>query len=213
MNDGCSGGTCSGGSCVPNGVPLPAGTACDSDANACTLETCDGSGSCGTCDATYGCLGNEGGCGVTPSTPSSIVLKTGSDPKQKKVVWKWKGLAGTIAQFGDPTTTTDYTLCVYENAPNQPPVVILRAVAPAGGMCGTRPCWTAKTTGFTYKDSELTPDGVASVKLKAGTALSDETVLGVKGKGALLPLPQTTAKPYRSPSDSRPGGTWKQCSS
>ena len=99
-------------------------------------------------------------------------------------------LATPLTAFGDPTTTTDYTLCVYDDDTTLLPV-ILRATAPAGGTCGPDACWETKTYGFTYRDRELTPDGLSSVKLKAASMADRLARLTVKGKRANLPLPPT----------------------
>jgi hypothetical protein len=105
------------------------------------------------------------------------------------VSWKWKGQATALGDFGDPLNTTGYALCIYQGATPKP-----AARAPAGGTCGTKPCWKALgTKGYGYKDGDLTPDGLLKVTLKAGG--TGQAQVSVKGKGANLPdgvLPLTT---------------------
>jgi hypothetical protein len=146
VNDGCVGGTCGGGVCTSTGQPVSAGTSCDSDASVCTRETCDGAGACqpagivdcapcGDCDAALGCVGytNASCSAVAGTTKASITLKTGAGPEDKRATWSWAGTS-TPAAFGNPTTTTDYTLCIYELNPNpNAPSIVHGAAIPAGG--------------------------------------------------------------------------------
>ena len=53
--------------------------------------------------------------------------------------------------------------------------------------CAGKPCWQAKGTGFSYKDKDLTPDGIAQLTLKAGT--TGKAKIQVKGSGVNLPMP------------------------
>jgi hypothetical protein len=39
--------------------------------------------------------------------------------------------------LGDPLGTDAYALCVYDASEN----LLLQMTAPAGGTCGTKPCW------------------------------------------------------------------------
>lgn len=106
--------------------------------------------------------------------------------------WKWaKGATTPLADFGDPAGSDAYRLCVYDATG-----VRAGTTVPAGGTCGSRPCWTPNASGFKYKDTAGTPDGIVQVQLKAGTAPGRASIL-VKGKGAALrlPLTQTLAAP------------------
>src|SRR4029077_13101348 len=96
-----------------------------------------------------------------------------------------KGAATTLADFGDPLTSTDYTLCIYDSSARPQPILFARA--PAGGTCGTKPCWKTIKGGFKYNDKLFTPDGVQRVLLKSGPATKTKTL--VKGRGFALPMP------------------------
>ena len=99
------------------------------------------------------------------------------------LTWKWSSSGTTSkADFGSPTTTTAYALCLYDAGGRQ-----LAAVAPAGGTCGTKPCWTEVVAGFRYADAALTPDGLRSVTLTAGGPGAGR--LAVRGKGTQLAVP------------------------
>src|SRR5262249_10953255 len=67
---------------------------------------------------------------------------------------------------------------------------------PAGGTCGTKPCWKATGKGFKYSDKTGAAAGVTGITLKAGAA--GQASVAVKGKGANLPvgsLPSTVPLP------------------
>ena len=94
-----------------------------------------------------------------------------------------------VTDFGDPTNATNYLLCVYDATGLR-----LEALAPGGGTCGGRPCWKGRSTGFQFKDKDLTPDGVFKIRLRAGDAGFAQ--VGVQAKGANLSLP---APPFTTP--------------
>lgn len=102
-----------------------------------------------------------------------------------KLLWKWlKGPMTQQADFGDPTTTTGYSLCLYTGAS---PVLTMTMTAPAVGFCGG-PCWgPISDKGYKYFDFFAEDDGVFNVLLKGGTA--GKAKILVKGKDGQIPLP------------------------
>jgi hypothetical protein len=118
---------------------------------------------------------------VTGAAQLQISNKT-PDSKDR-LQWKYgKGADNPIAYFGTPLTTTDYVLCVYDNGS-----LVARTRIPAGRICRGKPCWSAKPTGFKYKDKDATPDGVQQATLKAG--FGGKAKIQVKGGGTNLPDP------------------------
>jgi hypothetical protein len=129
-----------------------------------------------------------GGCVIGPRTSckistlplkSSLQLLDKTPDDRDLVSYKWnKGQATATTEFGNPVTTHDYALCIFGSA-NQ---LLFQSTAPAGGTCGTRPCWKAlNIKGFSYKDTARTPNGADKVKLKAGLAGKAKTQF--KGRG------------------------------
>jgi len=115
-----------------------------------------------------------------------VLLKDRTPDVLDTLLWKWTGSVATAkADFGDPVTTTGYELCLYDRTGGTP-TLRLSAVAPAGGTCGARPCWTGMATGFLYVDPALTPDGLATISLRAAGAGGAK--LSIQGKGTNLPL-------------------------
>jgi hypothetical protein len=134
-------------------------------------------------------------CGPAPRTTcygsdkSSLSLAGGA------LKWTWrKGVPLNIGHFANPAAgITHYALCMYlAGAPMNP---VLEAAVPAGGTCGSKPCWKANAKGFKYKDSSGAADGITTIKLKAGDEGKSRII--VKGAGSAIapPLPFT---PYTS---------------
>jgi hypothetical protein len=190
---------CTGGAaaCPVEGYE-PDGTACN-DGDLCTFgETCT-TGACGggtntnlTCSPCEACDPGTGFCGPGPRTDcfeptvagkARVLVKDKTPDRGDLIVWKWlKGEATTVADFGDPATTDDYTLCVFDAGSE-----VFRSTIPAGGTCGAAPCWQTLSTGFKYINRDRTPDGILKVLLKSGTAGKAKVI--VKGKGDNLPFP------------------------
>jgi hypothetical protein len=133
---------------------------------------------------------SRAGCRL-PSAPgaSSITLKKLVPDTKESLAWKWnKGTTTTFAELGDPRTDSSFAFCLYDGTG----ALVLDASAPAGGTCGTKPCWkqlgsTSAPKGFQYADKDLTPDGLSKVKVQAG--VTPKAKAQVSGKGANLDLP------------------------
>ncbi len=161
---------------------------------------------CQTCDGNNGCIvGPRPSCKLTTAPfQSKFQIKKKTPDTGDQVVFKWgRGAATSVTDFGAPTTTDDYALCVFN------PGKSLELDAPAGGVCGTRQCWKALSIkGFAYKDSARTPNGVDKIVLKAG--LAGKAKVQLKGKGSTLPtLPLPLTLPARVQLQSENGQCWE----
>jgi hypothetical protein len=113
-----------------------------------------------------------------------VALKDQADDRKDALQWKWgKGAATMLADLGDPTATTRYDLCIYDGTA----ALTASAAAPAGGPCGSRPCWTATNAGFRYLQKALAPNGLQRVDVRSGA--DGKARILVKGRGVLLSLP------------------------
>jgi 6-phosphogluconolactonase (cycloisomerase 2 family) len=101
----------------------------------------------------------------TVSGSAKLTAKRGSTPERSKLKWIWSRGEDT-ADFGtDPLVSTDFALCVYAGG-----VQRMQALAPAGGVCGSRSCWKRSSSGaYKYADSLETPDGMKKLALVPGT--------------------------------------------
>ena len=160
--------------------PTPTATPTVAPTGSTPSLTPNGGGLCG--DAP------RNGCRKTIVPKGSLLtLKKGATPDKDRLGWKWaKGELTAKGDFGIPTETTDYDLCVYDGNDD----LLLSARAPAGQTCRTnelRDCWKENTKGFRYVDRDLTPDGLQQVGLKAGP--TGKAQITVKGRGANLGAP------------------------
>jgi hypothetical protein len=125
-------------------------------------------------------------CEPADPTRARIAIKAGARPR---ITYKWKGFAPVDKEdFGDPSSATDYTVCLYD-----PDGLATQATAPAGGTCGTKPCWKESDIGWKYTTPTGTPQGLAKIRLKAGIIGKPITV--VKGHGESLVVPELPLVP------------------
>jgi hypothetical protein len=129
------------------------------------------------------------GCrSATAPGAARLAIGVGRRGELDRLAWRWSQRGATAAaDFGNPMTTTDFALCLYDGESR----LIGGAVAPAGGTCGGRPCWTATGRGFRYADRRLAETGLSAVDLRAG----EVTALGVAGRGPRLGVPALPVDP------------------
>jgi hypothetical protein len=174
-------------------TPCPDATVCNGD------ETCDGAGVCNpgaaldcddsqpctqdTCDPVTGCESTTGPATACLLPQKSLVDIVDKTPDSKdKIKWKWqKGEETLLADFGNPATGTEYTLCVYDTSGGVPSLKATLEV-PTGVL------WAPiSNKGFKYKDAASVTDGIKNVQLKSG-ALGKAKV-SVSAVGVNIPMP------------------------
>jgi hypothetical protein len=168
----------------PDGASCDDGLFCNGQETTCQAGVCQsGTPPCPSlCDpVNHTCVS---GCLFTPSTcrtagKSRLLVKSGGDGSKDRLAWSWtQGASTSQPEFADPTSGTDYALCIFAGAS---PQLIGQAVIPASGSA-----WRATgTTGYRYKDAGATAAGVTKVTLK-GSAVNKSKVQ-VTGKGVGLP--------------------------
>ena len=134
-------------------------------------------------------------CGTTPilgcrqsieGNKSLLVLKDKGGSKNK-AIFKWiKGETTDITTFGDPLTSTSYSLCIYDQTSGTSSLV-MQALAPPGGICNGKPCWKTTRKGFKYNDKLTTNDGVRLINLKSGPAGKAKIIFKAQGTNLNLP--------------------------
>jgi uncharacterized delta-60 repeat protein len=123
---------------------------------------------------------------VTVAGRGRLQLKRGSTSARDTLTWTWRKGVATPAALGDPTTTTDYALCVYDGGTN---ALLYEESAYAGRTCGTRACWLPRgAAGFVYVDRGGSADGVTKVALKSGADGKSAAMLRAKGERLTLPV-------------------------
>lgn len=149
---------------------------CDDD-NPCTLDTCPADDHCenqGSPRPSATCF---------EAAKSKVKFTNDADNNRDKLQWQWKGGdAFDQADLGDPTVSTDYTLCVYDSTGSTSSLAT-SLFLPAGSSL-----WRSYTTrGWTYSDRSASLDGVKKLQLRTGVA--GKTKVKLNSVGALLPMP------------------------
>ena len=100
--------------------------------------------------------------------------------------WKWlRGPATLQADFGNPTTTTYYTLCLYAGT-----TLAFAAGVPGDHTCGNAACWRPLgSTGYRRADPAANTAGLSRITLQGGATSSK---IFVKGKDGGLDLDAST---------------------
>lgn len=146
-------------------------------------------------------------CGETPRTVchpptgrTKLVVRYNPGTASQRLSFNWAGDQTTqIHDLGDPVNaTTQYALCVYDQADGRP-TLKLSINAPPGGLCGAAaiPCWRQVGTpgapkGFSYDDPQATSDGVKSLLLRGirvGSGARARLRLIARGINLTLPEP------------------------
>ena len=153
-----------------------------------SLPGCSCANPCEICSAELGChVPDVAGCATALPRKATLVLKNDPSPTRDQLTWKWKGAAEVgRGDFGDPTTSAAYALCVIDR-PAGTPDAKLDASVVAGGDCGGRPCWRTVKGGFRYADSSAAQHGIRAIQLKSGDA--GRAKASVKAKGPNLAMP------------------------
>jgi hypothetical protein len=148
----------------------------------------------------------EGGCRLAES--AQLQIKIGAAPTARQLKWKWKkGESYDHGDLGDPSSGTDYALCVYQSTADVPALVCDILVGPSS-------VWTDRDPkGWQYKDQLGTQNGVQQIKLKPGP--SAKTAVQLKAGGGALPAPglplsvdTTVTVQLRKQSGSGPSSCW-----
>jgi uncharacterized delta-60 repeat protein len=135
-----------------------ASPACATDADCGSCERC-GAGS--VCE-----IGARSGC--TDAASRAAQLKFNTRGWGAALTLRWRG---TVPSF-DPTASDDLAICFFHNGNR-----VLKAVAPAGGLCESLPCWTGGAGSFDYDDRDATPHGIRRIQIE-----SDRVKLKAKGE-------------------------------
>jgi trypsin/pre-peptidase len=177
-NSCTSGDVCQSGTCA--GTPVANGVSCD-DGNPCTQpDTCQAGACTGSQSPRNDC--------TQPFVAQRGLLRLQERPgKPQRLNWNWThGSLTTKAQFGAPTLSTSYDLCIYDQTAGVDQVIYRTHLA-AGAACNGNPCWTQNRRGYRYRDSRTTNGGITAVSLKEGA--DGKARITLVGKGDALSLP------------------------
>jgi hypothetical protein len=185
--DQCNAGVCTHGN---NTETCDDGDSCTRN-DVCNAGSCSGTqfascGPCLTCDPSGACVAPEASsCEHADAKKSHLFVK--AENGKETLNWTWVSSEATQGDpFGDPTTTTDFTLCLYDQSEGKP-TLKFSALAPAGDECGKKECWAESVNGFKYHDVYRTPQGLQKMVLEKDG--NGKTSIAITGKGSNLLLP------------------------
>lgn len=137
---------------------------------------------------------SNGELDLCPSSPpsclvpgkSALAITDSDDDSKDAFSFQWgKGPALGGSDLGDPTVSSDWAVCIYQDA-----ALVMELDMPAATACDGAPCWKVAgdalaPKGYKYKNKGATPSGVQSAKFAAGAV--GKTKLQLKAKGVDLP--------------------------
>jgi hypothetical protein len=169
------------------GVVRPVGSRCDIGAFEGSVTSTTTTTTTTTTTITLCPMAPAAGCQPALGGKAKLTLKASSDAAKQtqRLAWGWVSSAAVPEiDFEDPVTgPNEYAFCLYDQRGRS-----FDASAPAGGVCGRKPCWKRTSSGFVYSDPLLGPGGLQTILLKAGLA-AGKAKITVKGKGGNLRLP------------------------
>jgi hypothetical protein len=108
--------------------------------------------------------------------------------------WQWaRGTRTDRFDFGNPLHTTAYALCMYEQTSATASLAMTIVIAP-GRTCVKGPCWKETATGFVYKDSNESADGIKQIVLRSGEDRKAKILIRSAGSDLPLPPPATATQ-------------------
>ncbi len=189
--------------CDGNGTCLhqtaPAGTACTADDDLCTFDRCD---SAATCEHV---LEPHTGC-KQPLGSTRLQVEDSTDPAARSLRWKWpKGEASASDEIVTGLGVTSYGLCMYD-----PNGLLARIDAPAGPICGngvTGGCWK-RSAATQYRSKDGAPNGMTKLTVKR-TPMKTSIGLSAAGENLELPSLPLLAFPVRAQLVNDLGACWE----
>ena len=138
----------------------PGGRRRAADSEACDdSNTADGDGCSATCRIEACPPAPANGCAQPAKTGAAtleMVDEYSTTGEKDRFRFKWRG-GGTVAGFGDPTTTSTNVICLWDLVPSVPRLWMNNAIPP-GGICDGKPCWTPRGAhGFKLDDPLRSP--------------------------------------------------------
>ena len=178
LGEHCDDGNSVDGDCCSSTCePETAGSPCTTADSTCTINACDGAGTCVHTLPTA----------CASAGKSTLFLRNTAENAKDRLLFKWrKGPPTDQSDFGDPLATADYALCLYTGPARAP---LAHVTVPASNTK-----WKALAMrGYRYKDASGSAAGVTKLLLKSGDA--GKSMAMVKGKGEHLPDPTFTNLP------------------
>lgn len=112
--------------------------------------------------------------------------------REREITHPTKG--GNQSDFGDPTSTASYAVCIYAGTTS---ALVIDALVQPGGDCDGDPCWKPiADKGYGFKDKLVAAQGgISKIQLKGSTSATSKILVKGSGDGlhltaSTLPLPE-----------------------
>jgi uncharacterized delta-60 repeat protein len=120
------------------------------------------------------------GCQVVTSGRSSLGIRDRDGHERDRLKWTWKGSPASVSDFGDPTSSTGYTMCIVENAVASP-TIRLGWPTYTGGWSSLPQGYEFEIgyeTDFPFDKARLTasPSGRGKIKISASGEYLEPTL-------------------------------------
>jgi bacillolysin len=133
------------------------------------------------------------GCRTTPSGRATLLVADSAVDQRDRLNWSWsRGAATSLADFGNPLTTTSYAFCIWDGRGGTPELVSATEIPP---VTGWRP---VGATGFRYSDPKATATGIAQLRVRAGADGKASAVVRAKGGALDLPAAATALQRFEA---------------
>jgi len=172
--DPCTtGDLCQAGACA--GTPVPSGTSCDDGSGCTSQDVCTGGVCAGVIMPAAGCrtpaqLGN-----------SSLTIKDDESDIGDKIVWKYRGEASPHEDFGDPSQSSEFDLCLFDERADVPTLATQIRIPSGGG-------WSSTSTRHRYRDGSSSQSGLSKILLR-GSSTPGRTKVKIAAQGPNAPTP------------------------
>lgn len=131
---------------------------------------------------------------------SLLLVKGPGDAAKERFIWKWtRGEPTVTAEFGDPTTSTEYVLCLYGGTAG--------ALVAEGEIHvpSSAVHWSRVSAGYKYDDPAASADGMRRTTLRGSDKARAKILF--KGQGIALPDLELPFSPATLPLTVRLSGT------
>jgi uncharacterized delta-60 repeat protein len=217
---------CTDDQCAAAGVCAhPANSAPCDDGSVCTANDVCSGGTCGgtpvvSCPPCQACEYFSGACveaprpqcrGTLRQLKSALDVTVSTTPERQSLRWRYRyGVATSVDDFGEPTSTDAYDVCLFQHyQPFAPNDLVWQASIPAGGVCNGTACWKAGARGPIYHDRTRAADGIDRLTLRASD--DGRTKIDLKAKGGNLAAPNVsyTSRPLLLQLQRSDGPCWE----
>ena len=122
-------------------------------------------------------------CQAATSGRSSLQVRDLAGPDRDRLKWLWKGTPSSVTDFGDPTTSASYNLCVIDQTGGTPTFRMGWPTFTEG--------WSAASTGYKGKFSPETDLPFDKIKLNASSSGRGKIKISARGEYLWPNLPLT----------------------